>query len=286
MLRVTVHAGRPSQATRFNRQDWIDIGYQKLGVEATYKVVLWEQGIGARQPVYLESYPRWSSSLWDLVARAIALALWTAPPALDARAEEPPSAVDEKGEPIQIDDVTPIPPRRPPPATKAGKVQVRPPDFVGSRCAFATLTTALITHFPSTGVGGRRLGTMVIAQHRTKRGFYGVSVDEDAHLRKIDTPIVFMPRFLSPIELVLRASLSLLTGGHLDRLPDCPSVHVPRTEIIKGVTYVPIHRLDEPAKTGFQRWLLATGQMPKPARGASLGRVPAELYTEFLRTAV
>jgi hypothetical protein len=75
MLRVSIHAGPLREISRFNRVDWVDIGYDQLGVLANYKVVLFNVGEGVSSPVRLSSYPRWSASLWDLTARAIALGL-------------------------------------------------------------------------------------------------------------------------------------------------------------------------------------------------------------------
>lgn len=286
MLRVSVHSGLPSEASRFNRTDWIDIGYQTLDANAEYKIVLIENGKGAREPVYLKSYPRWSSSLWDLAARALALSLWTAQPVRTGRVGIEPSATDAAGQPIQVDDVTPERRGRQQPARfEAWDVTAPIAEDVGSRCAFAARTTALITHYPSTGTGGRRLGTLLIAHDPKARGMYGASVAEDPLARRIIPRFMFAPRYLRPAELVLRACLHILTG-HINRMPDCPTVHLPKTDIIGGVTYVPIHRLNEPARTGFMRWLHATRQLPEPARGASLGRVPAKLYVEFLCTAV
>ncbi len=66
MLRVSIHAGSLRTISRFNRLDWLDIGYNELGPLATYKVVLFKIGEGVVPPVYLPSYPRWSSSLNDL----------------------------------------------------------------------------------------------------------------------------------------------------------------------------------------------------------------------------
>lgn len=286
MLRVSIHSGLPSEASRFNRTDWIDIGYQTLDAQAEYKIVLIENGKGAREPVYLKSYPRWSSSLWDLAARALALSLWTARPAHAVRAVIQPSAWDATGEPIQVDDVTPERQDRHQPArVEAWDVSVPIAEDVGSRCAFAERTTALITHYPSTGPGGRRLGTLLIAHDPKVRGMYGASVAEDPLARRVIPKFMFAPGYLRPAELVLRACLHIL-AGHINRMPDCPTVHLPKTDIIGGETCVPIHRLEEPARTGFLRWLHATKQTPKPARGASLGRVPAKLYVEFLCTAV
>lgn len=72
MLRISVHAGLPSGASRYNRSDWLDIGYERLDADAEYKIVLFQAGIGACEPILLTGYPRWSASLWDLIARAIA----------------------------------------------------------------------------------------------------------------------------------------------------------------------------------------------------------------------
>jgi hypothetical protein len=75
MLRVSIHAGPLRDINRFNRVDWLDIGYEKLDAAANYKIVLFNVGKGATPVIPLSNYPRWSASLWDLTARAIALAL-------------------------------------------------------------------------------------------------------------------------------------------------------------------------------------------------------------------
>jgi hypothetical protein len=75
MLRVSVHAGPWRQASLFNRLDWLDIGYERLAALADYKVVLFKIGEGAMPPVQVTQYPRWSSSLWDLVMRSIGACL-------------------------------------------------------------------------------------------------------------------------------------------------------------------------------------------------------------------
>jgi hypothetical protein len=40
MLRVSIHAGPLATISRFNRLDWLDIGYQQLEANADYKIVL------------------------------------------------------------------------------------------------------------------------------------------------------------------------------------------------------------------------------------------------------
>lgn len=285
MLRVSVHAGLPSQASRYNRLGWLDVGYEDLKPVANYKVFLFEAGVGARETVYLENYPRWSSSLWDLVARAMALAYWRAGPALDLPTGEPPQAVGPDGEPIAIDDVTPSPAPRQPIHSNASAVEVLPAEDIGERCAFASRMCALIAHQPSSGVGGRRLGTLIIAHDKRCRGRYVASIEEDLRPRQNVSPFVFGPRTLRPAELVLRATLHAL-GEDVNALPPLPPLVIPKPQLIGSVPYVPLHRLEEPARTGFTRWLHKKGIRPKPEEGASLGRVRMELFNEFLRKAV
>jgi hypothetical protein len=285
MLRVSFHAGLPSQASRYNRLGWLDIGYAKLSPIANYKVFLFEAGIGGREPVYLDNYPRWSASLWDLVARAMALAYWRAGPALDLPVTEPPQAVGSDGEPIVIDDVTPSPKPRPAIHCNAAAVEVPPAEDIGERCAFASRLCALITHQASSGVGGRRLGTLIVAHDKCCRGRYVASIEEDLIPRRNVTPFVFGPRKLRPAELVLRATLHALSED-VNSLPALPPLVIPKPQKIGSIHYVPLHRLEEPARTGFTRWLHQKGMRPKPEEGASLGRVREELFYEFLAQAV
>ena len=287
MLRVSIHSALPSQATRFNRTDWLDIGYQTLESHAEYKIVLFEAGIGAREPVCLRAYPRWSSSLWDLVARAIALAYWQAPYAGDTvYAAERPGATDADGDAIPLDDLPPPQVhRRPPRSAHANRIELPPAEDVGTRCAFAMRTTAVISHFPSSGVGGRRLGTMLIAHDKKTRGLYGAHVSEDPLSKQFIPTFFFSPPYLSPAELVCRTACHVLSGS-INALPACPALQVPVDEEINGIAHIKIHHLDEPARTGFLRWLLKQDLAPKPSKDASLGRVPLDVYRKFLETAV
>lgn len=285
MLRVSVHAGLPSQASRYNRLGWLDIGYATLSPIANYKVFLFESGIGGREPVYLDNYPRWSASLWDLVARALALAYWRAGPAFGHPVVEPPQAVGPDGEPIAIDDVTPGPKPTPTIHSNASAVEVLPAEDIGERCAFAGRMCALITHHPSSGVGGRRLGTLIIAHDKRCRGRYVASIEEDLSERRNVSPFVFGPRTLRPAELVLRATLHALTED-VNSLPALPPLVMPKPQKIGSAHYIPLHRLEEPARTGFTRWLHRKGMRPKPEEGASQGRVREELFYEFLAHAV
>lgn len=51
MLRVSIHAGPAREVSRFNRVDWLDIGYEELAPIADYKVVLFQAGEGAGRPL-------------------------------------------------------------------------------------------------------------------------------------------------------------------------------------------------------------------------------------------
>jgi hypothetical protein len=56
----------------------LDIAYQKKAALADYIVALSLRGIGELAPAAVLNYPRWSASVWDLVARALAQALYRA----------------------------------------------------------------------------------------------------------------------------------------------------------------------------------------------------------------
>jgi hypothetical protein len=248
MLRLTVHAGLPSQASRYNRTDWLDIGYEELNSYSDYKIVLFQTGIGARDPVILKDYPRWSASLWDLVARSIGAALWPQP----------------AGQPERVL-----------PAEHAE----------GNRFAFADHATAIIEHLPARGTATRQLSTMVIAQSKKARGVYGASVDEDIRERRMVAPFLFAPFVLRPVELVLRTSLFMLHGD-INTLPVRPKLMNPPIDEEAGKKYVRLSRLAEPQRTGLVRWIRKRGWRPQVDPKYPAGRVPHEWYVEFLRFAL
>lgn len=75
MLKLTLHASSPRNATANNRVGMLDIAYEKLAARADYKALLWTAGLGEQAAVKLQNYPRWSASVWDLVIRIICLAI-------------------------------------------------------------------------------------------------------------------------------------------------------------------------------------------------------------------
>lgn len=75
MLKVTLHAATPRAVSARNLLGRLDIGYATLDAVADYKGVMLSVGMGEHAPVTLKGYPRWSASIWDLVARMACLSL-------------------------------------------------------------------------------------------------------------------------------------------------------------------------------------------------------------------
>jgi len=247
MLRVSIHAGPVRTMSRFNRLDWLDVGYNELGPLATYKVVLFKIGEGAVPPVLLPSYPRWSSSLWDLAARAIARSLY---PEARNPEESVPSAE--------------LAPKRP---------------------AFAETISAAIEHIPNSGVAVSRLASMQIDEDKKARCVYRAHIDEDLQTTKKTEDFAFAPKFLRPAELVMRALLFSMTGD-IDAMPPRPALNIPNTCELDGQPYVAIHKLIEPARTGLLRWLAQHRRAPVAHPTAPEGLAHWDLFQEFLSQAI
>jgi hypothetical protein len=78
MLRVSIHAGALEARTLNNQLAALDIAYFKKAALADYLAALTLRQDGAMEPAYVRDYPRWSASLWDLVARALTQSLYRA----------------------------------------------------------------------------------------------------------------------------------------------------------------------------------------------------------------
>lgn len=78
MLRVTLYSGALEDIAPGKLLATLDIGYRKLEALADYTVTLNARGNGASDVETLVGYPRWSGSLWDLVARSLTRALYGA----------------------------------------------------------------------------------------------------------------------------------------------------------------------------------------------------------------
>lgn len=78
MLRVSIHAGNLQERSLGNQLAVVDIAYQKKAPLADYLVGLSLRGSGEVAPAFVQKYPRWSGSLWDLTARSLAQLLYRA----------------------------------------------------------------------------------------------------------------------------------------------------------------------------------------------------------------
>lgn len=78
MLKVTIHSGLLSSRNEANQLAVLDVAYKKKSALADYVVALSLRGSGEVAPAFVRSYPRWSASAWDLVARALAQPLYRA----------------------------------------------------------------------------------------------------------------------------------------------------------------------------------------------------------------
>ncbi len=245
MLKISIHAGPVAKAQRFNLVAWLDIGYEKLAPVADYKVVLFQSGLGATAPLALNKYPRWSASLWGLVARAIALGLNTISPS-----EVVPTLTLKR-----------------------------------KSSAFATELCAFIEHFPG-GDSNKRstLGTLSLKQDGTKRGTYRAKFEEHTMPVYLTGMFDFKVDHLRPAELVLHACLHRLNNKA--EMPPRPGLCVPSTIEVNGENYVPIHRLVEPAQSGFPLWLQRMGISPIEHAKAPLGLALESLYVSFLHKAL
>jgi hypothetical protein len=247
MLHVSTHAGPLNEISRFNRLDWIDIGYEKLEAMADYKVVLFRIGEGARPAVWLKEYPRWSASLWDLVARSVAL----------GSSEDPAAPLEH------------LPPH----------------EEVAKRFAFADCMSAVIKHRAPTGTADRRLGSMEIRNVKGSRGVYEAQLEEDLRPNVLVSRFVFRPKFLYPSELIARAAVAALTGS-IEAMPPRPKQYLPIAYEVDGRPHVLIHRIEEPGRTGFLRWLTRNRHPVLTVPDARDGAAPEASYFRFLKEAV
>jgi len=246
MLKVSIHAGPIDSATRFNLLGWVDIGYEKLAPVADYKTYLFQTGVGATIPALIYSYPRWSASLWDLAARAIALSLRTEVECLNEEV---------------------------PPVRREGKA-----------FAFANQLSAVIEHVSSNSQRRKTLASVDIEQTGRIRGRYIARFTEHTMGLHVTEPFEFRPSFLQPEELLLHACLMRLTSKQ--ELPPRPALCLPDAVEKDGYRYVPIHRLVEPARTGFLQWLNAKRVPPVAHADAKLGLGLEVLYLKFLTEAI
>lgn len=141
------------------------------------------------------------------------------------------------------------------------------------RCAYATRMCAIIEG-TTLEHRGRELAGVEILQNTGQRGVYTAAFNEDIMGPRVGQ-FEFGTKRLNPAELLLRAICWTLYGK--DTLGPRPRLILPATLNINGVDSLDVESLDEPAKTGFKRFLAAG--MPT-AQPQALAR--AEDYVTFL----
>ncbi|MDB5823679.1 MAG: hypothetical protein JWR21_2383 [Herminiimonas sp.] len=85
MLKVTIHSGMLEDRTVSNQLAVLDIAYQNKSALADYLVALSLRNFGELEPAMVMKYPRWSASVWVLIARALGHVLYR-------RTQVPPSS--------------------------------------------------------------------------------------------------------------------------------------------------------------------------------------------------
>lgn len=76
MLKMTIHSGLLAARTEANQLAVLDVAYQRKSALADYVVALSLRGSGEVAPAFVQNYPRWSASVWDLIARGLAQTLY------------------------------------------------------------------------------------------------------------------------------------------------------------------------------------------------------------------
>lgn len=242
MLKVTLHATKPAQVGPNNLLGKLDIGYAKLESLADYKAVMLTAGLGEQAPISLAKYPRWSASLWDLVARVVCLGI-------NRREAVWPAEIANQRKGAYIADMT-----------------------------------AVVEHWPD-GLETRRaaVGTAHVAMCRTRCNYVASFHDDICGERRSDvfrhTPLV-----LSPWDLLVRGFAQATTGTF--ELPPRPRLYVPIPVEDAGANFVPLDTLQEPARTGIERWLLRKQLSPVTIQLVEGPCVTEAQFVEFLERAV
>jgi hypothetical protein len=231
MLKITLHAGSLATRNPGNQLMVLDIAYAKQDALSDYLVAMTLKGVGEVAPDFVRNYPRWSSSLWDLTARALTRVLY--------RADQAPKSAE--------------------------------PD---RRCAYATRLCAVIER-STVAEQGVALGFAEILQDGSKRGVYTVRLDEDI-LGQREGRFAYGLKALNPADLFLRAICAGLYDS--DVLGPRPKLILPPTMPRDGVDHFHIEALDEPAKTGFQRYRAVYPSTSEPDPFPA-----AEDYVRFLQ---
>lgn len=221
MLNVTLHAGPVATASFGNRLGWMEVAYSsKPAPLSDYKAVLTTIDQGALPPVELKRYPRYAASIWDLVARAVAICLT--------------------------------------PAGQASAEQLWPIEPAGKFVPYANAICAIVELQSGGPRGGKRLlATCEITRMLGARGRYEAAFTEDCFEDVAIAPFVHRPDRLDHWRLLQTALAWRLAGE--EELPPRPFIFAPDPVASAEGVEVRLADLVEPARTCFERWLARHG---------------------------
>jgi hypothetical protein len=229
VLNVTLHAGPLVTASFSNRLGWMEVAYaSKPAPLSDYKAVLTTVDQGALPPVDLRRYPRYAGSIWDLVARVIAIC------------RTPAGLVPQER-------LWPVEPA-------AGFVP-----YAAAMCAIVELQAA--------GRDGKKrlLATCEITRMPGARGRYEAEFMEDCLDDLAIAPFVHRPARLDHWQL-LQTALAWRLAGEED-LPPRPFIFQPDPVKTDEGIKVCLDALAEPAQTCFCRWLARHGYQKEFSTG-------------------
>lgn len=142
------------------------------------------------------------------------------------------------------------------------------------RCAYATRLCAVVERVTLDGAGVE-LGWASIAQRGRERGYYTVVLEEDI-LGQHSGEFAYGSKRLDARDLLLRAINWALFGK--PTLGPAPALILPPTLCIDGEDRFHVQALQEPARTGFERYRATS--LPAVAVAEPLAR--AQDYVDFL----
>lgn len=245
MIKLSIFAGPLESANLHTRLAWLDLAYHEVKPYANYKTCLFQNGLGCSPTVMLRTYPRWSSSIWDLMARAISLCLNTL----------------KEGE--------------------GQDLEVLPEPIGGSKAiAFADEISATVEHHAGGKVTRiRTVCTMSIKRGR-KKGSYVASLTDNMGQSFDGIEVVYRPSVFQPALLVAKVACQHLHGDST-KLPARPLLVLPRPQDEEGYNWICVHAVREPAKSGFLRWL-SESKIPLITSDMYGEVVDADYYAQFL----
>jgi hypothetical protein len=243
MFKVTLHSGDVKDACLHNMLGKLDFGYSKLDVIANYKAELFSCGVGSHGLTYLEDYPRWSASIWDLIARLVANGLYKT----EALPEMPCG-----------------------PTGKAG--------------AYAKRMCAVVEHWSELEETRRaRVGTAQLTQDAGKC-YYVCELHDDLLGTRTSEVFRHAPEVLQHWDLLARG-VNWTDAKHW-QLPARPPLRLTQPFEEGGKSYVGLGRIAQPARGGFEQWLVRQGiTVARPADAPS-GIVLEEHYVKFMSKAL